>query len=393
MKKILIPNGSFHDIPLIKEAKKMGYYVITSGAAPEQIGHSYADEYVYGDFSDKELMLKIAQEKQIDAICSNCNDFGYLTACYIAEKMGLPGHESYENAVILHHKDKFKKLAKKLNLFSPLAESFDSADAAKKWLVGANYPIIVKPVDLGAGQGIKRADTLEEAENAVENAFSKSRSKVIVIEPFIEGTCHSFNAFIVNQKVSSCYSDNEYMKYDKYRVSTSTSPATGIENVETILIEQTEIIAEELQLTDGLVHSQYILDHDGRPHILEITRRMSGDWYPYPEMRATGIDWMSYIVKAQCGMDCSDFPQNVHQQGYTGRHCLNGNRTGVVTGVVFKEGLKQHIYDSVMWFGNGFEIKNIIKDYPGIIFFEFEDHDEMMNIIDHIEDYIELVYQ
>lgn len=393
MKKMLIPNGSFHDIPLIKEAKKMGYYVITSGAAPELIGHQYADKYVYGDFSDKEQMLKIAQENCIDAICSNCNDFGYLSACYVAEKIGLPGHESYENAVILHHKNKFKELSKRLNLSSPLAVSFDNLETAIKSLANAKYPIIVKPTDLGAGQGIKRADTKMEAEKAIEDAFRKSKSKTIVIEAFIEGTSHSFNAFIVNQKVVSYYSDNEYMKYSKYRVSTSASPATGIEKVEKLLVEQTEVVARELKLTDGLVHSQYIMDEDGRPHILEITRRMSGDWYPYPEMEATGIDWINYIVKGQCGMDCSDFPKDASQKGFTGRHCLNGNRTGIVKEVVIKEDLKKHIYDSVMWMSDRFEIRNIEKDYPGIIFFKFEERAEMLNILDNIDQYIELIYE
>ena len=64
MKKILIPNGSFHDIPLIKEAKKQGYYVITSGTASEGLGHKYADKYINADFSDPEEMLRIAQEKR-----------------------------------------------------------------------------------------------------------------------------------------------------------------------------------------------------------------------------------------------------------------------------------------------------------------------------------------
>ena len=45
-KRLLILNGSHSEIPLIQEAKKLGYYVITSGNAPELIGHTYADEYV-----------------------------------------------------------------------------------------------------------------------------------------------------------------------------------------------------------------------------------------------------------------------------------------------------------------------------------------------------------
>ena len=394
MKKVLIPNGSFHDIPLIKTAKNLGFYVITSGAAPDGEGHKYADEYVYGDFSDKELMLKIALNKQIDAICSNCNDFGYLSACYVAEKLGLPGHESYAHAVTLHHKDAFKEFARKHNLSTPKAESFAEEQMALSWCEGQDFPLIVKPTDLGAGQGIRRVDDISEARVAIKEALDKSKAKHIVIEPFVEGTAHSFNAFIVGKKVVGYYSDNEYMLYTPYRVSTSAGPADGIEQALPILIHDTEVVAKELDLPDGLVHSQYIRDSEGRPHILEITRRMSGDWYPYPEMEATGIDWMSYIVKAQCGLDCSDFPRDRKQQGFTGRHCLNATCTGRLRHFQLDEyRLAPYVYDSIIWGGAGFEVKRQDKDYPGILFLKFPDRETQMNTVKNIKELVNFEFE
>lgn len=393
MKKILIPNGSFHDIPLIKKAKELGYYVITSGTAPDGLGHKYADEYVYGDFSDPDRMLEIAQSKSIDKVCSNCNDFGYLSACYIAEIMQLGGHEKYDDALALHHKDLFKKLSKRLGISSPVAEGFDNEDDADKYLADAEYPLIVKPVDLGAGQGIRRVDTRDEGKDAVKDAFDKSKCKKVVIEPFVTGSNHSFNAFLVNGKVKGYYSDNEYMHYSQYRVSTSGGPADSIEDTVDILIYDTETVATALSIKDGLMHSQYILDREHKPHILEITRRMSGDWYPYPEMRATGIDWIDYIFRTQCGENVSDFPENVIQKGYTGRHCLNGHQKGRVKNVRFNPDLERNIYDSVMWLEDGYEINNIEKDYPGIIFFDFDDREKMIYVVEHIDSYVELIYE
>ncbi|MCR5770691.1 MAG: ATP-grasp domain-containing protein [Butyrivibrio sp.] len=393
MKKVLIPNGSFHDIPLIKKAKEYGYYVITSGTAPEGLGHRYADEYVYGDFSIPDKMLEIAQSKNIDKVCSNCNDFGYLSACYVAEKMQLGGHERYEDALTLHHKDLFKKLSKKLKISSPVAIDFDCETDANRYLLQAQYPIIVKPVDLGAGQGIRRANTQSEGRYAVRDAFYKSKCKKIVIEPFITGSNHSFNAFLVNGKVRGYYSDNEYMHYSKYRVSTSGGPADFIEDVVDTLISDTETVAEALSIKDGLMHSQYILDREHKPHILEITRRMSGDWYPYPEIKATGIDWVDYIFRTQCADNVSDFPNNIRQKGYTGRHCLNGHKKGKIKNIRFDSDLEKYIYDSVMWLGKGYEIKNTEKDYPGIIFFDFDDREKMIYIVEHIDMFVELIYE
>ena len=61
--KVLVLNGSFCEIPLIESLHKLGYYVVTTGNAPHLIGHSYADEYIPADYSNKELILKLVKEE------------------------------------------------------------------------------------------------------------------------------------------------------------------------------------------------------------------------------------------------------------------------------------------------------------------------------------------
>ena len=68
-KKLLIAGGGYADIPLINAAKDLGYYVITSGNRPDELGHKESDEYRYADFSEPETMLELAKALKIDAIC------------------------------------------------------------------------------------------------------------------------------------------------------------------------------------------------------------------------------------------------------------------------------------------------------------------------------------
>ena len=67
MKKLLMLNGSHSEISMIEAAKALGYYVITTGNNPNLIGHKYANEYIFGDYSDKEAMLKLAQKEKIQS--------------------------------------------------------------------------------------------------------------------------------------------------------------------------------------------------------------------------------------------------------------------------------------------------------------------------------------
>ena len=157
MKKLLVLNGSHSDIQLIKAGKALGYYVYTTGNRPDLIGHKYADEYIFGDFSKPEEIYELFKDKGLDAVCSCANDFGAITASYLSDRLGLPGHDSYETTLILHHKDKFKRFSAEHDIHTPIASSYERIEDA---LAAADrkYPLIVKPIDLTGGKGITRAN-------------------------------------------------------------------------------------------------------------------------------------------------------------------------------------------------------------------------------------------
>ena len=75
-----------------------------------------------------------------------------------------------------------------------------------------------------------------------------------------------------------------------------------------------------------------------------------------------------------------------------GRHCLNAPKKGMVTGVRYKPELEKYIFDSALWLDGGFEVRDLVKDYPGIIFFDFDDRERMMRVLAHIDEYIEFEY-
>jgi biotin carboxylase len=391
-KTMLVLNGSHSDIPLIKAAHKLGYQVITSGNNPELIGHNYAEKYINADYSDYEKMLWIAQKENIDAVCACANDFGAITASYIGEKMGLKGHDPFVTTLRLHHKDQFKEFAKKWNIMTPVADSFDTIEAAKRAGREYAFPMIVKPIDLTGGKGISKADDLKEYDQAVETAFERSPSKRIVAEPFIEGSHHSFSSFIVNKKVLAYYSDNEYSYCNPYFVSTSAGPADRVEMYADVLVQQVEKMAEALDLCDGVFHMQYIL-RGNTPYILECTRRCSGDLYSIPVEYGLNIPWSLMMVSAEAGLDCSNFAKAPQKQNFGGRHCIMGDHNGRVKNVIISEELSGNIYDKLLWWTPGYEIKNYLVDKLGILMLTYGSRDEMLDKTDRLTQLIELIYE
>lgn len=180
-KRVLVLNGSFCEAPIIKKAKEMGMYVITTGNAPNLIGHQYADEYIPADYSDKEKVLQIVKDNDIEGVISCANDFGVLTAAYVAEQMGWSGHDKYEIAKLLHHKNLFKQYVYKHNIPAPHSYCPEDKADALNYIKQIEYPIIVKANDLTGGKGIRRANTYEEAVEAVDYSYRNREISILLL--------------------------------------------------------------------------------------------------------------------------------------------------------------------------------------------------------------------
>lgn len=382
--KALLLCASHNDLGLIRALRKLGYEIIVTGNLPGLPGEKYVDKYIQADYSDKELILKIANDEKIDAICQCCNDFGVYTAAYVAEKMHLPGYDSYETTLILHNKDKFKKFAKDYNITTPIASSFSNEGDALQYIEKLNYPIIIKPTDASAGNGICRADTKEEAIHGIQGAFDKSRAGRIVIEPFITGTQHGFCTFLINQKVVACSSNNEYSFLNPYRVEIDTFPADNYNDVKDTLIEQIERIAMILHLKDGIFHLQYIVQNN-KPYIIEVMRRILGNMYSIPASLLNGVDWDYWETRAKCGLSCEHFPRPTQQEGFFAYKTLLGKQNGTIKSIQLPEKYQKFLIRSYLLKKEGDIITRYQSEPVGFLFFMFSSLEEMKRIL--IEEY------
>ena len=199
-KKLMLLGGIRYLLPVIKAAHEQGFYVITADYLPDNIAHKYSDEYVNVSIIDKEAVLKVAQEKQIDGIMSFGVDPGVVSAAYVAEKMGLPFQCSYEAACILQDKSRFRLYLSEHGFNCPKAKGYDDLDEALRDADNFSWPVIVKPVDSAGSKGVTGVFRKEDLRKAVETAFAASINKHIIIEDYLdaEGQSSGGESFFVN---------------------------------------------------------------------------------------------------------------------------------------------------------------------------------------------------
>ncbi len=374
-KRLLIAGGGYADIPMIEAAQKLGFHVISSGNRSEDLGHRISDEYCPADFSDPEAILAVAQRKKIDAICPCANDFSAISSAYVAEKLVLPGHDSFETCRLIHHKDAYREFARSNAIPTPKAKGYSDMESALRAINEFTLPVIVKPVDLTGGKGISKVTNLSDAKNALLKAFSISKAQRVIIEEFITGSHHGFSALIRDGKVVFHFADNEHYYLNPYLVAGASTPARIPDSAVADLITQIETISALLSLKPGIFHVQYIL-HDQKPVIIEICRRPPGDLYVKLVQYSTQLDYPAWIVKSFAGYDCSEINQ-VDVKGFFLRHCVMADKAGVLTDIEFSPEIRRNVFDKYMWWKPGDIVGDYLVEKFGIVFMRFHSEDEM----------------
>ena len=90
----MILGAGFNQLPAIRKAIELDCYTITVDYLPENIGHKFSHQFVNCDTQDKEGVLKIATDLDIDGIVTFASDVATPTVGFVAEQIGPAGVSS-----------------------------------------------------------------------------------------------------------------------------------------------------------------------------------------------------------------------------------------------------------------------------------------------------------
>lgn len=391
VKRLLVLSAKESEVPFILLAKSMGYYVITTGNDPDQVGHKYADEYAPFDYSDYQGITNLARDLKVGGVFQGTSDNCALTAAYICDHLGLSGHDDFQTAEIIHRKDKFKEFAALHKIKSPLAKIFLSREEALSGGNDRRFPLIIKPNDLAGGQGISVARDQREYEESVEKAFNRSGAKRIVVEPYLTGTVHSLHTFIINKKVTSFATADDYSYMNKYMTNSGIFPAENWQSAVEVLIPEVERIAELLRLVDGPLSMQYIM-HNGDPWIIEMMRRSPGNHTTAVMTNSIGLNWREWVIRAESGESIYWMPRSHLPQRYYGYQSVMAPHNGIFKQITIEPEIRKYIFQTEQWVEPGHIITNYLEEKFGHIQLCFDTEEEKRHYMPRIDELIHIEY-
>lgn len=397
MKKILFLGGAPTQIPPLKYAREQGHYVITCDYLPENPGHKLADEYHNVSTTDKEAVLKLAEQLKIDGIVAYASDPAAPTAAYVAEKMGLPGNP-YKSVEILARKDLFRAFLAENGFNVPRSQSFYTLDEAKAWLDEIGVPAFIKPVDSSGSKGVTNLKNKDHLAEAFQHALQFSREKKVVVEEAIVRSGHQVagDGFIVDgELVFRCWADENFDDLCNGLVPIGQSfPTSHPKEWLDIAHAESQRLLTLLGMKTGALNFDFLFDQDGKFYFLELGPRNGGCQIPEVIRYSTGVDLIKYTVDAAIGLDCSSLSMTP-SKGYWSSYMLHSLQDGVFKEIYLSDRAKKYIVEQDIYVKPGDKVFKFSGSHHtlGTMILQYSTLEEMMDMLDHMENDIKVVVE
>lgn len=401
MKKVLLLGGAILQVPSILTAKRMGCYTIVCDLAINNPGRRYADEFYNISTTDKDAVLKLAQELEIDGIVCYVSDPSAPTAAYVAEQMGL-ATSPYKSVEILANKDKFRTFLAENGFNTPKAKGFaieeldNALEEAKKF----KFPLMVKPVDSSGSRGVKRINEIGELKSAIDGAMIYSRSKRFILEEYIEkyGYQIAGDGFSVDgELVFRCFANEHFdvENLNPYYPIGESWPYIMSERVHTKIHNEIQRLLRLLDMKTQAYNFDIRIDEDENVYLMEIGPRNGGNMIPQVTKYATGVDMVEYTIRAALGESCDDIKM-VEPVGCWSCYVVHCQNSGILKEVWIDEELRtKNLVECNMLYeeGDSIEVMPGAMCLLGVMILRYETKEEMLDKMEHMKKWVKVIIE
>ena len=201
MEKILILGAGVYQLPLIRKAKDLGYYVIVVSIQGNYPGFAYADKVYYVDTTDKEEVLKIAIGEKISAVCTTGTDVCVPAIGWVCDNLSLKGI-TYDSALKSSNKWLMKKALLEHKVRTPYGYKVTCIEDALQYFKELGNNAVLKVVDKSGSRGIIHIQNKDELKSAYKECMSITNKDYLLIEEYISGKEIGVSGLIQNGTIN-----------------------------------------------------------------------------------------------------------------------------------------------------------------------------------------------
>lgn len=309
MKKVLIIGASILQLPAIRKAKELGYYVGVADYNPNAIGIPYANEYFNVSTIDVDGVVEVAKKFQPDGIMTLATDMPMRAVATACKELGLPGI-STETALKATDKGEMIQAFEKHKVEHPWYAIIPNRDALTEQLEKMTYPCIMKPTDNAGSRGVVLCHNADDVISNYEYTHAESRSGAVIIEEYLQGPEFSIEVMVVNGEPHVLQiTDKNTTGAPHFVEMGHTQPTSQPEDIQSKIKDLARRAVKAVGINVGPAHVEMILTAQG-PKMVELGARMGGDCITtHLVPLSTGIDMVAATIKLACGEEADITPK------------------------------------------------------------------------------------
>ena len=294
MSKLAIIGAAHGQLPLCLKAKEMGIETICFAWDEGAICKDYVDKFYPISVLEKEKILSICMQEQIDGVVSNTSDLLVDVVSYISEKMGLIGNP-YDTICKIKNKYYVRDLLKETNIVTTI--KFFKYNGEEP----TAYPCVVKPILGSSKKGVYYVDCKEEFDNVVSHI--KQISDDILIEEYIKGREISVETIsFQNKHYVLQITDKDSAGEPHFVELGHHQPAELSQELQNRIYEIIPQLLDTVGFCNGATHIELKIDNDNNIYLIEINPRGGGDEISSRLVElSTGYDYIKGMINVALG--------------------------------------------------------------------------------------------
>ena len=312
MKKLLVLAAGILQVPIIKRAREMGYYVIAADGNPNAVGLQYADKQICANITNEEEMVAIAKQEQIDGVIHPCSEVSMNVMGRIHDELNLSG-VSRKQAVVATNKHLMREAFKKGDAPSPISILAKSAEDAWEQFMAMPGDAILKPSRNSGSRGIAKVSkgsngvsevSKEDFYKLYDIALEESRDNSVLIEQFIEGPEFSVEIIVWEGKVNVLTVTDKKTTEAPHFVELGHNQPSCFPEETVALIKDAAVRGVKALGVDKCACHAEVKVQDGKAYLMEIGARMGGDFISTVLTRlSTGIDMVAAAINCALNIE------------------------------------------------------------------------------------------
>ena len=362
MKKLMVLAAGLLQIPVIKKAREMGYYVIAVDDDPNAPGMALADKAIVpGGLMNEEKLVTIAKEEQIDGVIHPCSEVAMNVMGRINDELHLCGI-SKEIAIRATNKHLMREAFEAYGAPSP--KSILTKDEEDAWNTFYNEFVtnaILKPSRNSGSRGIAKVEkgiSKEAFVSLYQRALNESRDHQVLIEQFIEGPEFSVEVIVWKGEPHVLAVTDKKTTEAPYFVELGhNQPSVYPDGIQNKLKAGAIAGCKALGLTYCAAHCELKVQN-GEAYLMEIGARMGGDFISTELTHlSSGIDMVAATIDVVLGVEPNLNPVE-DKHGVCIRYFTP--KPGVVKAIKYDDLLnRQDVYDAEIYVKPGDEVGEV----------------------------------